>query len=128
MPDVTALYKLQTALKRYPRVQAPLKRFYDFFRCTIPKTCLELLRIFAPARNFRLGPPKGSFSIYQSLLLENRRPGRVVIDDQGAPQLPANSLMVASRLHQHASQPWPVFWSHHRNARLVSSSLALLDE
>jgi capsular polysaccharide biosynthesis protein len=31
-------------------------------------------------------------------------------------------------LQQHASQPWPVFWSHHRNARLVASTLALLDE
>jgi hypothetical protein len=128
MPDVTLSYKLQTALRRYPSVQAPLKRLFNFFRQTIPKTCLEMLRILAPARNFRLGPPKGSFSIYQSLLLENRRPGRVVVHDQGAPQLPTNSLMVASGLYQHASQPWPIFWSHHRNARLVSSSLAFLDE
>lgn len=128
MPEATTLYRLQTALRRYPRLQAPLKKFYDFFRRTIPKASVELLRIFAPVRNFRLGPPKGSFSVYQSLLLEEHRPNRIVVDNQGAPQLPANSLMIASGLHQHASQPWPVFWSHHRNARLVSSSLALLDE
>ena len=105
MPDVTLSYKLQIALRRYPGVQAPLKKLFNFFRQTIPRTCLEMLRILAPARNFRLGPPKGSFSIYQSLLLEERRPGRVVVHDQGAPQLPTNSLMVASGLHQHASQP-----------------------
>lgn len=128
MPDVTAFYKLQTALRRYPRVRAPLKGLLDFFRRTIPKTCRELLRIFAPARNFRLGPPKGSFSIYQSLLIEGRRPNRVMLHDQGAPLLSPHSLMVSSGLQQHASQPWPIFWSRHRNARLVSSSLAFLDE
>lgn len=82
MPDVTTLYKLQTGLRRYPRVQRPLKKIYDFFRCTIPKTIVELVRIFAPTRSFRFGPPKGSFSIYESLLMENRRPGTVVLADQ----------------------------------------------
>jgi capsular polysaccharide biosynthesis protein len=31
-------------------------------------------------------------------------------------------------LHSHAWQPWPVFWSHHKHARLVASSLAFMDD
>jgi hypothetical protein len=86
-----------------------------------------MLRVFAPVGNPRLGPPKGSFSIFNSLMFENRRPSRVVLADQGAPPLGPNSLMVFSGLNQAACQPWPVFWSRHLNARLVSTSLALLD-
>lgn len=128
MPEATTLYKFQMALRRYPCVQAPSKKFYDFFKQTIPKTFVELLRIFAPAGNVRFGPPKGSFSIYQSLLFENRRPSRVILADQGEPSLPPNSLMAYSGLHQHQCQPWPIFWSRLQKARLVSPSLALLDD
>ena len=36
--------------------------------------------------------------------------------------------MVVSKMGQHACQPWPILWSRHKSARLVSPSLALLDE
>lgn len=48
--------------------------------------------------------------------------------NQGAPKTTQDSLQIISNLHQHECQPWPIFWSQHKNARLVSSSLALLDE
>ncbi len=53
MPDVTSLYKLQMALRKYPRLRSPLKKTYDFFKITIPLKFVEILRIFAPAGNFR---------------------------------------------------------------------------
>lgn len=89
---------------------------------------LNLLRLLAPVRTPRFGPPKRSFSIYSSLLHEQRRPARVVLTDQGAPKTTPASLLAITGLGQHTAQPWPVFWSHHHNARLVSPSLALLDE
>src|SRR5262249_31472352 len=82
----------------------------------------------APLSTPRFGPPKGSFSVYQSLLLENRRPARILLTDQGSPETSPDSLMVVSKLGQHLCQPWPIFWSHHGNARLVGSSLALMDD
>ena len=91
-------------------------------------TMLDLWRVLAPAGSLRFGPPRGSFSVYQSLLFENRRPGRIVLSDQGAPEITPPSLLAISNLNQHTCQPWPVFWSRHQNARLVSRSLALLDE
>src|SRR5581483_4676413 len=78
--------------------------------------------------NFRFGPPKNSFSILDSPRFENRRPSRIVLTDQGAPNVGHDSLMVVSGMQQHAWQPWPIFWSAHKNARLVASTLALLDE
>jgi hypothetical protein len=52
--------------------------------------------------------------------------GRIVLHDQGVPQVTGDSLLVQSGLNQHAEQPWPIFWSEHSNARLVTESLAYL--
>ena len=114
--------------RRWPALHDPLKKIRRLLRETIPMLFLNLWRVGVPVGNLRLGPPKGSFSIYQSLLCENRRPSRIVLTDQGAPKTTTRSLLTISGLGQHACQPWPVFWSHHQNARLVSSSLAWLDE
>lgn len=128
MPDVTTLHKLKMAGRAYPRLYGPLKKTYDFLGRTIPANLVDVLRVLAPARMLRFGPPKGSFSIYTSLERERRRPSRVVLTDQGAPSVNANSLMVVSGLQQHEWQPWPIFWSHHKNVRLVAPSLAWLDD
>lgn len=128
MPDVNTLYKLKMVGRGHPRLYWPLKRTYDFFTQTIPAMLVDLLRVLAPARCLRLGGPKGSFSIYASTHTQRCRPSRIVLTDQGAPAVGPDSLMVVSGLHQHESQPWPIFWSHHKNARLVASPLAWLDE
>jgi len=127
MPDVTLYYKLVMRSRRYPALHRPLKKIRQLLTDKIPGLLINLLRVVAPVGSPRFGPPKGSFSIYQSLLCENRRPSRVVLTDQGAPRTTPDSLMVISNLHQHDQQPWPVFWSQHKNARLVAASLALLD-
>jgi hypothetical protein len=114
--------------RRFPLLHRPLKKLRRLIQQTMPATFAKTMGALAPASAFRFGRPKGSFSIYNSLLSENRRPRRIVITDQGQPQTTEHSLQVICGLKQHASQPWPVFWSEHKNARLVSRSLALLDE
>jgi hypothetical protein len=126
--DMNFYRDLKMRSRRWPALHRPLKKIRRLLTETIPRLLLNLWRVLAPAGNLRLGPPKGSFSVYQSLLFENRRPGRVVLTDQGAPETTPESLLVISGMNQHACQPWPVFWSQHKNARLVSRSLALLDE
>jgi capsular polysaccharide biosynthesis protein len=37
-----------------------------------------------------------------------------------------DSLLVTSGMEQHLEQPWPIVWSEHSNARLVTECLALL--
>jgi hypothetical protein len=128
MPGMTFQHNLAMRTRRWPALHRPLKKIRRLLMEEIPMFMLNLLRVIAPAGNLRCGPPKGSFSIYQSLLFENHRPSRIVLTDQGAPKTTPASLLVISGLGQHTCQPWPVFWSRHKNARLVSRSLALLDE
>jgi hypothetical protein len=127
MPDTTLYYDLMMRSRRHPAIHRPLRKFRRLMTEKIPMLLLDLFRAVAPAGSPRLGPPKGSFSIHQSLLCESRRPKRIVLTDQGAPKTTPGSLQIVSSLNQHACQPWPVFWSYHKNARLVASSLALLD-
>ena len=129
MPDITFYESLKLGSRKYPALHRPLKAARRLLQEWLPGLVLDLWRVVAPARSFRWGPPKGSFSVYQSLLCDHRRPRRVVLTDQGAPALPpGKSLMVACGLVHHTAQPWPVFWSHHPDARLVSPTLALLDD
>lgn len=79
------------------------------------------------ARSRRFGPPAKTFSAYQALRSgwpELR--GRIILHDQGVPKVSADSLLARSGLEQHAEQPWPIFWSEHTDARLITQSLALV--
>src|SRR5581483_4365711 len=127
MPDLTFYNQLTMESRRWPALNPPLRRTRRFLAGTIPAMFADLARIFSPRSCFRIGPPKSSFSIYQSLRCENR-PARVLVTDQGAPKATEGSMLVISKCLQHACQPWPIFWSQHPNARLVASSLALLDD
>jgi capsular polysaccharide biosynthesis protein len=51
-----------------------------------------------------------------------------VLEDQGAPRVRPDSLVLKCGLHQHLEQPWPIVLSEHSNARLVSTSLAIVNE
>lgn len=128
MPDVTTSYKIKMAARKYPLLQRPLKKTHDFFTRSVPTKLVDLLRVLAPVGVPRIGPPKNSFSVFQSTAAQNCRPSRVVLTDQGAPAVGPESLMVVSGLSQHNSQPWPIFWSHHPNARLVGSTLAWMNK
>ena len=128
MADVKFINKLAVRTRRYPVIHRPLKIIRRLVTKQIPVFLTDLLRVLAPTGRLQFGPPKGSFSIYNSLQYENRRPSRIVLHDQGVPEVSPDSLLVISNLKQHTCQPWPVLWSQHKNARLVASSLALLDE
>jgi hypothetical protein len=128
MPEITAYYNLVMKLRRHPSLHGPLRKVKRLIADDLPALLVDLLRVLAPERALTFGPPKGTFSIFQSLQCEGRRPGRVVLTDQGVPEVSPESLLVISNMQQHTCQPWPVFWSHHRKARLVASTLALLDE
>jgi hypothetical protein len=84
-------------------------------------------RLFAGSPRF--GPPNETFSMYQTLRSGHPKiNGRIVLHDQGMPRVDKQSLLVESRLGQHLTQPWPIFWSEHSNAQLVGPSLALLED
>ncbi len=78
--------------------------------------------------NPTFGPPKGCFSLHQSLRTgDPSLEGKILITDQGVPKVDPNSLLVRSGFRQHKEQPWAVFWCALPNATLVSESLAYLD-
>jgi capsular polysaccharide biosynthesis protein len=80
---------------------------------------------FAFARSRRLGPVTGCYSDLE--LLQRGGPGvegRIILLDQGAPVVTPESPMVLAKRGQHSQQPFPVFWTRHRNIRLIGPSLA----
>jgi capsular polysaccharide biosynthesis protein len=54
-------------------------------------------------------------------------PGRIVLESQQVPEFGPETLVKLSHFGQDLFQPWPVFWSLHRNARLVGPSLVHLN-
>jgi capsular polysaccharide biosynthesis protein len=86
---------------------------------------LECLRKLVPAR-FAWGPPRGFF-LEHELLGKKQLHGRIVLAGQPAPVLAPDSLRKVCGLGQDGWQPWPVFWTHHPQARLIGSTLVLLD-
>lgn len=87
---------------------------------------LNVLRVIIP-RSVSFGLPQGTFS-QLARLEQGQCEGRIVLRDQGSPWLPQPSLLLLCGRQQHLQQPWPIFWSRHRHARLVGTSLALLNE
>lgn len=90
--------------------------FWEFMRICLGR---------APA----LGLPSGSFSLYQALRWGDPSvDGKIILEDQGTPKVCPDSLIVRCGLRQHEEQPWPIVWTKHRNAKLVSNSLALFND
>jgi hypothetical protein len=84
-----------------------------------------LLRWLSPRCSFQ-GPPKGTFSA-----LEGVRAGKFtgrVVHPPGSPPAGPWPLRVRAGLGQEKLGSWPVFWSHHRGARLAGKTLVLLDD
>lgn len=76
-----------------------------------------------------LAIPRGTFSLYQSLRWGNSDlEGRIVLEDQGVPMISRDSIAVKCGLKQHEEQPWPIVWTKHHHAKLVSNSLALFND
>jgi capsular polysaccharide biosynthesis protein len=113
-------------LRDWPTVHRLGRWFRKTLRGAIVEGFWEFARHFF-AKNPRLGPPLKTFSVYQALRCGwPKLNGRIVLHDQGTPKVTGDSLLVKCGLGQHLEQPWPILWSEHANARLVSESLAYL--
>src|SRR5258706_11634847 len=119
--------RFRLGLRRFPLVHKPVqwanRKARPMIAAQLYKAAGTVLRCFG----FRL--PKGFYSDYEQLC-EKELPleGRVVLKDQGAPRLPAESIMVLCGRKQHLEQPWPIFWCRHKNIRLLGPSLIHLNE
>ena len=85
---------------------------------------VELVRVVGIGPRF--GAAKGFMSVLQQIRNDECN-GRVILENQQLPKLPEISLINLASMKQNGYQPWPIFWSMHTKARLVGSSLALLD-
>jgi len=104
-----------------------LYRAARYLRALPYNLTLGLARTLLPRRWPGWGPPKALYWEYD-LVRRGTIPGRVILDEQKSPALPADSLRQLCGLRQNECQPWPFFWSHRREARLVGSTLALMDD
>jgi hypothetical protein len=113
------------AIRRFPALYRGVMEARERAR-RLGRGVVELVRrLPAP---FSLGLPPG---VYSDLSLLQASPraleGRVVLLDQGNPEAAPDSMLVRCGRQQHLRQPWPVFWTHHREAELVSQSLVQVD-
>ena len=74
-----------------------------------------------------LGGPVGGFSVLQGLRA-GKQEGKVLWESQPLPIIQPPSVMLECGMQQEGNQPWPLFWTRHSDARLVGSSLCLVDE
>ncbi|MBN2505965.1 MAG: glycosyltransferase family 61 protein [Verrucomicrobia bacterium] len=113
-------------MRRFRPVHRALKWIRRTLWRALAEGFWECARIFF-ANWENVGPPLRTFSAYQAL--RNGWPriqGRILLHDQGHPEVRDGSLLVKCGFEQYAYQPWPVFWSEHSEVRLVAQSLACL--
>jgi capsular polysaccharide biosynthesis protein len=133
--DIAWIYRLIRFGRHslWPALQHAVWEFYRFLAhstCSVLYSTPALQRdsaLYAWLKDVRHGPPFEFFSAYQALragypLLR----GRIVLEDQGTPKVVVGTFLAEGHTQQHVTQPWPVFWSHHAGAHLVTGSLALL--
>src|SRR5713226_4067693 len=118
------LHRAAIRLRRF----SSLHRIAKWIRRTFLHACREAVLEFSRwiwSDSDRFGPPQYAFSVYQ--MLRAGHPGlkgRIILEDQGCPAVSEKSLMAVGGYGQHLDQPWPIFWSEHPEARLVTESLA----
>ena len=129
------LYRLAMGWRRC-LLPAIKNAFWEFTRSLVGGLCFHLYStaslqrksaLYTSLMNVQNGPPFKFFSVYQALRCGwPKIEGRIVLADQGSPQVCAGSLLAEGSTEQHTEQPWPIFWSRHSPAHLVTSSLALV--
>jgi capsular polysaccharide biosynthesis protein len=108
-------------LRRFPRLHRALRGLSH----GVGGLWAGLLRKVIPA-GVPWGPPKGFFSAYE-MLRSGKLEGKVLLESQDVPPAGPGSLRQKCRLEQDRYQPWPIFWTLHPNARIITESHALLD-
>ena len=117
--------KIAFFLRQHPKLDKAKKIFARTMR-TARKLLVGLARKLGNGF-VRFGPPSGIYSDFD-LLVGGAKDGRIIIKDQGFPNLPSGSLVECSKLGQHKEQPYPIFWRKLRNVHLVSPSLVHLND
>ncbi|MBI3879218.1 MAG: glycosyltransferase family 61 protein [Verrucomicrobia bacterium] len=112
-------------LSRLKRL-GPLYRLARSVRRGARTAALETLRRTLPPWP-RVGPAKGVFSAGDELRA-GRLAGELILEGQECPPAPPGSLRRLAGLRQDGYQPWPVFWTRHRDARLAGEAMLLLDD
>lgn len=102
------------------------RRVARWLRHDVRDACYDVARRLTPAWP-RLGPVKGLFSACEALRA-GVLPGRVVMEAQESKLAGPSSLRQLSRLEQDQFQPWPIFWTQHRQARLIGPTALLVNE
>ena len=121
-----SLDKLSPNQTAWLRRVAPLYWLARFLKKVPADLFLGGLRRVAPVKS-RLGPPKGTYRECERVR-RGEIPGRIIREGQTPPVLSRDSLRAVCGLGQDGHQPWPIFCSHRREARLVGRTLALMDE
>ncbi|MEI7728322.1 MAG: glycosyltransferase family 61 protein [Verrucomicrobiota bacterium] len=122
------IVKLRTRLRRYRKLALAWNKFHTTLRkYWLQSFAMRALRKVSPV-NSRFGPVKGVFSAYEELR-QGRLRGRILLHEQPTPPAAPDSLRKRCRFDkkQDECQPWPIFWSYHPEARLVTQTLALQD-
>jgi len=118
----TIYQKLLASLRLWPR-------FYEALRQNrrVAQEFLVGKSRLLPSAMWRLGAPNGLYSEL-SLLRLGEVAGQVVVESQTVPPPRADSLVCQAGLGQDGHQPWPIFWTDHREARLLGPTLVLADD
>jgi capsular polysaccharide biosynthesis protein len=125
-PVKEALGDIAYRIRRWPAVHRPGSWLRRVLWASLKDAAWVFVRGVC-AGSQRFGAPARTVSVYQTLRSGwPKLNGRIVLHDQGTPQVTEDSLLVRSNMEQHREQPWPVFWSEHAGARLVAESLACL--
>jgi hypothetical protein len=121
MAESTPTLSLLGRLKSYPKIYSLLR---DSWRClsTLAREASRQLGV-----GIRFGGPRGFYSVLAEME-SGVVSGRMVVKSQPLPSLPSPSLIDLAGMGQNGRQPWPIFWSHQRGARLVGASLAPLND
>jgi hypothetical protein len=71
-------------------------------------------------------PLRGNFSAYQELK-EGKLQGHLITESQPIGTCPPGSMTERAAFRQHDHQPWPVFWTKTKDARLIGKMLLWRD-
>lgn len=128
-PITTVRLKIQflyIVQRKFPGVLSLYRRLKRGIWARTVGGAFKILRWLSPPRA-EWGMSPGGFSMLECCR-NDRVHGRVIIEGQGVPRFKDNSAIQKSGLNQDKEQPWPIFWTNCRKARLAGRSLALLNE
>ena len=120
MGELTLKQRFLSRLRSFSGLYSFLREFWRW----LVKVPVELAR--ACGIGFRFGAATGFFSALRELR-SGECEGRILLESQKLTAPSVGSLIQKADMNQNGLQPWPIFWSRHHQARLVGSSLALMN-